>query len=75
MSQACWASENEDDLVVLRNEVSQGNRLFGWFKFMLDVLRWELWGNKRVGLRVFSVAWMDYLADLANRSRAGHSNN
>lgn len=50
-SRACWDAENDDDFAVLRSEVGKGNRLIGWVRFALDVIYWELWGNRNVSSR------------------------
>ena len=43
-----WDSAYDDDLAVLRSGVGKGSRLTNWMKLGIGILRWELWGRRKV---------------------------
>lgn len=51
-AEECLRAIHEDDFVVIRSDVHKGKRLNVWARFLMDLLKWELWYWKRVSLHV-----------------------
>jgi len=52
-STECWDPVNDDDFVVVRSGGGKGNRSNIWLKLGFEMLKWELWGSKKVCLESF----------------------
>lgn len=49
-SEECWHSNYEDDFVVIRSDSHKSKRLNIWVRFIMGLIKWELWAWKKVGV-------------------------
>lgn len=47
-SDTCWHSDYEDDFAVIKTEARKSKKLNIWARFILNVIKWELWTWKKV---------------------------
>lgn len=46
----CWRSDYDDDFVVIRSEAHKSKALNTWVRFIMGLIKWELWAWKKVRL-------------------------
>jgi hypothetical protein len=72
----CWDSAHDDDFTALHSGIDKGSRVNIWIKLGLEILKWELWGRKKVRYKsgLLFKPWPDTCDHLTHKPTGPHIN-